>query len=137
MHHFDLHDVPFDDNSFDIVMCNHVMEHVENDLQCMSELFRVLKPGGWAIMQVPIDFSRSKTLEDPSIQSPKDREKYYWQKDHVRLYGLDYPNRLESVGFKVKRDRYTEEIDKKIIEKYRLQKEEVIYFAEKEKPTQS
>jgi len=136
-HHFDLHDVPFDDESFDIVMCNHVMEHVENDIQCMSELYRVLKPGGWAIMQVPIDFSRSETLEDPAIQSPEDREKFYWQKDHVRLYGTDYPEKLESVGFKVRRDRFAEEIDKKLIEKYRLQKEEVIYFAKKENPTQN
>jgi hypothetical protein len=88
-------------------------------------------------MQVPIDFSRKKTLEDPSIQSPEDREKYYWQKDHVRLYGTDYPERLESVGFKVRRDRFAEEIDKNLIEKYRLQKEEVIYFAKKENPTQN
>lgn len=135
-HHFDLHDVPFDDNSFDFVMCNHVMEHVENDIQCMSELFRVLKPGGWAIMQVPIDFAREETFEDPSIQSPEDREKYYWQKDHVRLYGLDYPQRIASVGFKVTEDHFVEEIDEKLIEKYKLQQEEVIYFAKKENPTQ-
>ena len=134
-HHFDLHDIPFDDNSFEIIMCNHVMEHVENDIQCMSELYRVLKPGGWAIMQVPIDFSRDETLEDSSIQTPEEREMHYWQKDHLRLYGKDYPDRLESTGFKVRRDHFAQEIDEELIDKYRLQKEEVIYFAQKENPT--
>ena len=134
-HHFDLHDIPFDDNSFEIIMCNHVMEHVENDIQCMSELYRVLKPGGWAIMQVPIDFSRDETLEDSSIQTPEEREMHYWQKDHLRLYGKDYPDRLESAGFKVRRDHFAQEIDEELIDKYRLQKEEVIYFAQKENPT--
>lgn len=96
---FDIHDIPFKDACFDIIFCNHVLEHVENDIQCMKELFRVLKPGGWAILQVPIDNDRVETLEDENINTPQLREKYYWQKDHMRLYGTGYPKILESVGF--------------------------------------
>jgi len=132
-YHFDLHDIPFEGNKFDVIICNHVMEHVEDDLQCMRELNRVLKPGGWAIMQVPIDYSRSETFEDDSIVTPEDREKHYWQKDHVRLYGTDYPERLEKAGFRVKRDHYVQEINEELREKFRLQKEEVIYYLSKEK----
>jgi len=90
----DVHDIPFDDSSYDVVFCNHVMEHVENDIKAMSEIYRVLKPGGWAIIQSPQDYSRQDTLEDPTITDPKERERIYWQDDHVRLYGLDYGKRL-------------------------------------------
>ena len=79
--HFDLHQIPLEDNRFDVVFCNHVMEHVEDPLQCMRELFRVMKSGGWAIMQVPQDFTRETTYEDPSITSPAEREKHFWQKE--------------------------------------------------------
>ena len=134
-YHFDLHDIPFEKNKFDVIICNHVMEHVEDDLQCMRELYRVLKPGGWAIMQVPIDYSRAETFEDDSIVTPEDREKHYWQKDHVRLYGKDYPERLAQAGFNVKHDHYVQEIKKELREKFRLQDEEVIYYLSKEKGT--
>ena len=89
--HFDLHEIPLEENSFDVVFCNHVLEHVQDDKKCMSELYRIMKPGGWGIFQVPIDYSRAEKYEDASIKSPEDREKHFWQKDHVRLYGLDYP----------------------------------------------
>jgi len=135
-YHFDLHDVPFEKDKFDVVICNHVMEHVDDDHQCMSELYRVLKPGGWAIMQVPIDYSRETTYEDKSITSPEDREKHYWQKDHVRLYGRDYGKRLAKAGFTVKEDNFVKEIDPKLRERFRLQEEEILYFLKKEKGTQ-
>lgn len=130
-YHFDLHEVPFEDNTYDVVICNHVMEHVDDDQKCMSELYRVLKPGGWAIMQVPIDYSNPNTYEDPNITSPEDREKFFWQKDHVRLFGRDYPERIAKVGFKVKSDNFVNEIEAKKREKYRLQQKELIYFCEK------
>ena len=129
--HFDLHKIPLKDNSFDVVFCNHVLEHVENDKQCMKELYRVLKPGGWGIFQVPIDWNRKETYEDKSITSLEDREKHYWQKDHVRLYGLDYPNKLSEVGFKVEAFDYHKHIEQSKQESYRLHKDEILYILNK------
>jgi len=129
--HFDLHDIPLEDNRFDVIFCNHVMEHVDDAIRCMSELHRVMKPGGWGIMQVPQDFSREETFEDASITSEEDREKHYWQKDHVRLFGKDYPNWLKKAGFEVdefdKESNYSQEL----IEKYRLDKKEILYIVHK------
>lgn len=130
-HHFDLHDIPFESNSFDVVMCNHVLEHVNDADRCISELYRVLKPGGWAIMQVPIDYSRSETYEDPSIVKPEDREAHFWQKDHLRLFGRDYPDRLRKAGFKVREDDFVRSIDENLRDRFKLQKEEVLYYATK------
>ncbi len=130
-HHFDLHSIPFDDASFDVILCNHVLEHVDDASQCMRELYRVLKPGGWAIMQVPIDYSRSETIEDPSIITEADREKHYWQKDHLRLFGRDYGLWLQEAGFSVKEDHYVENIDAQLRSRFRLQKEEIIYVGSK------
>lgn len=129
--HFDLHDIPLEDNRFDVVFCNHVMEHVNDPIRCMSELFRVMKPGGWAIMQVPQDFKRETTYEDPSITSPEEREKHYWQKDHVRLFGRDYPEWLERAGFKVKAYDKDSKMGPEQIERYRLQKDEILYISTK------
>jgi hypothetical protein len=84
---------------FDVILCNHVLEHVPADRVAMAELFRVLKPGGWAILQVPI--LRELTHEDPSITDPAERERWYGQADHVRAYGRDYADRLRSCGFEV------------------------------------
>ena len=127
----DIHDIPFDDNSFDVVVCNHVMEHVDDDIKCMSEIRRVLKPGGWAIMQVPQDYDREETLEDPTITDPKERERVYWQSDHVRLYGRDYGKRLAKAGFNVKEDRFLEELGEEKQKYYALPGREVIYFCTK------
>lgn len=130
-YHFDLHQIPFDDNAFDVIMCNHVLEHVDDYAQCMREIFRVLAPGGWAIMQVPIDYTNPNTYEDSSITSPEAREEHFWQKDHLRLFGRDYPQKLEDAGFKVKKDAFVKELTEEKREKLRLQNEEIIYFAEK------
>jgi ubiquinone/menaquinone biosynthesis C-methylase UbiE len=108
-----------------------VMEHVADDHQAMKELCRVLKPNGWAIIQSPMDTSRSTTLEDPSITSEADREKYYWQKDHVRLFGLDYAQRLEKAGFQVKADPFVKELGLQAVARYALPGEEIIYFCRK------
>lgn len=129
--HMDIHHMPFEDNSYDVVLCNHVLEHVEDSHQSMKEIFRVLKPGGWAVMQVPLDTSRAQTLEDPSITSDADREKYYWQKDHVRLFGLDYPDKLKAAGFNVIPVPASDIVSQEKISRYRLMDGEVIYWAKK------
>ncbi len=128
----DVHDIPFENDSFDIVFCNHVLEHVADDFKAMSEIHRVLKPGGWAILQIPFfDPIPDITFEDPSITDPKERDKVFGQDDHVRLYGKDYPERLEQAGFKVIEERLVLEIDPKEIERLALPIEEIIYRAEK------
>ena len=129
--HFDVHEIPFDEESFDVIMCNHVLEHVEDDHQCMKELHRVMKPGGWGIFQVPIDYNNKLTYEDSSITDPKEREIHFWQKDHVRLYGLDYPKKLEKAGFKV--DVFDPKTSLKDVdyEKLRLNSSELIFIARK------
>ena len=129
--HFDLHSIPLEDNRFDVVFCNHVLEHVDDALKCMKELYRVMKPGGFGIMQVPQDFSRDVTFEDPSIVSPEDREKFYWQKDHVRLFGKDYPDWLRKAGFEVEEFIQQSNYSEKLIERYRLQSFEILYIARK------
>ena len=129
--HMDLHKAPFNDNSFDVIFCNHVLEHVENDAQCMSELYRIMKPGGWGIFQVPQDVMRQKTYEDKNITSPEDREIHFWQKDHVRLYGLDFKDRLSAAGFNVKVEDYTKTFSEDEIERYRLPKGELLYVCSK------
>jgi len=129
--HFDLHKIPLEDNQFDVVFCNHVMEHVDDPIQCMTELHRVMKIGGWAFMQVPQDFSRETTYEDAKIISPEEREKHFWQKDHVRLFGKDYPQWLEKAGFLVDVFVLTNHYDQETIEKFRLMKGELLYIARK------
>jgi len=97
----DITDISFGNDYFDFIICNHVLEHIQDDRKAMSELFRVLKPSGEAILQVPISKNAKETFEDFSITSPEEREKYFGQKDHVRIYGKNYKNRLENVDFKV------------------------------------
>ena len=131
-HHFDLHDIPFDEGSFEIIFCNHVLEHVDDDAQCMKELYRVMKPGGWGIFQVPMDTTRDETYEDPSITSPEEREKHFWQKDHVRLFGNDYPDKLRAAGFRVEEFLPSRELDASMIERHRFQQQETLFICHKD-----
>lgn len=127
----DIMDMPFEDNTFDVIFCNHVLEHVDDDNKAMSELYRVMKPGGFGIFQVPIDYKRETTLEDPNITSEEDRVKHYWQKDHQRLFGLDYPSKLESVGFKALRVDMAEEVGDQLSDRYRLGRNDKVYRVDK------
>lgn len=122
----DITDMQFPSNYFDCVICYHVLEHIPDDQRAMEEIFRVLKPGGWAILQVSI--LRDKTFEDPSVTTPEDRERIFGQCDHVRIYGLDYKNRLEQAGFSVKVDDYVTQLSDDVIRKHGLMKDENIYF---------
>ncbi|WP_223277555.1 class I SAM-dependent methyltransferase [Phaeocystidibacter luteus] len=128
---FDIHEIPFEDNSYDVVFCNHVLEHVTDDQQCMRELCRVLKPGGLAIAQVPWIPEQEVTVEDPTITDPKERERLFGQYDHVRKYGKDYQDRLEKAGFKVTRVDYSEELSEEEFERYRLPKGEPLFVCTK------
>ena len=127
----DICNLPFDDNSFDVILCNHVLEHIPEDLKAMQELHRVLKPNGWGVFQIPQDIKREKTFEDNSITDKKERAKIFGQYDHVRIYGLDYFDKLRSVGFKVEAVDYTKELSKKDLDKYRLAKGELIPLVQK------
>jgi SAM-dependent methyltransferase len=105
----DLTDIRFPAHSFDVIICNHVLEHVVDDRKAMRELFRTLRPGGWAILQVPISLKLSSTYEDFTITSEADREQAFGQSDHVRLYARDYKDRLEQAGFIVTTFQWTSE----------------------------
>jgi SAM-dependent methyltransferase len=99
--HFDIQQIPLADESFDVVICNHLMEHVEDDLQAMRELHRILKKGGWGVLLSPVDLARATTYEDDSITDPEERTRIFGQYDHRRLYGNDFADRLREAGFEV------------------------------------
>ncbi|WP_298365294.1 class I SAM-dependent methyltransferase [uncultured Lutibacter sp.] len=122
----DICDLPFEDNSFDVVFCNHVLEHIQDDKKAMNELYRVLKKGGFGIFQIPQDLNREETYEDFSIVSPEERALHFGQYDHVRVYGKDYFDRLRNVGFTVDEVDYSKTISKDLITKYCLVKGEIL-----------
>lgn len=122
----DILKLPFADNSFDMVFCNHVLEHIEEDKKAMQELYRVLKPGGMGIFQIPQDLSLEKTYEDFNITSPEERTKHFGQYDHVRIYGKDYFDRLRAVGFQVQEVDFSTKLSEDMIDKYRLAKGEIL-----------
>ncbi|MFI2742298.1 class I SAM-dependent methyltransferase [Zhouia sp. PK063] len=127
----DICNLPFDDNSYDVILCNHVLEHIPNDTKAMQEMLRVLKPGGWGIFQIPQDIHRETTFEDDSITDPKERQRIFGQYDHVRVYGLDYFNKLRSIGFNVDAVDYTKKIAPHDVERFVLAKGELIPFCKK------
>jgi SAM-dependent methyltransferase len=94
-------ELAFEDDHFDLLICNHVLEHIIDDAAAMRSLYRVLKPGGHGILQVPISANSDETYEDPSITDPQQRELHFGQSDHVRIYGRNYGSRLEAAGFSV------------------------------------
>ncbi len=128
----DIQNIPFEDESFDVVICNHVLEHVDDDRQAMREVYRILKKDGWAILQVPIDHNRETTYEDASITTPEERQKHFGQYDHRRVHGKDYGKRLTEAGFKVIEDDYINTFAPEEIARYRLDKDETIYLSIKE-----
>lgn len=128
----DICNLPFKDNSFDVIFCNHVLEHITDDTKAMQELFRTLKKGGFGIFQIPQDLSRETTFEDDSIIDRKQRAEIFGQYDHVRVYGRDYFNKLRSIGFKVNEVDYTKKIAPKELERFCLMKNEILPVCYKE-----
>ena len=127
----DICNLPFKDNEFDIILCNHVLEHIPDDTKAMEELYRILKPGGFGVFQIPQDLNRETTFEDDSITDKKERAKIFGQYDHVRIYGRDYFDKLRSVGFKVEEVDYTARLAEDDIIKYCLAKGEIIPVVQK------
>jgi SAM-dependent methyltransferase len=127
----DICNLPFKENSFDFILCNHVLEHINDDKKAMKELYRVLNKNGTAILQVPINQKSSKTFEDSSIVDKKERIEKFGQYDHIRLYGLDYFKKLEAFGFKVDPLKYSKEFTESEIIKYGLIKDEIIPVCKK------
>lgn len=127
----DINAMPFADNSFDVVFCNHVLEHIPDDIHAMREIFRVMKSGGWAILQVPQRYEMEKTDEDVTLTDPKEREKRFLQSDHFRLYGRDYADRLKMAGFDVEENWLVKELSAELVKRYALPEQEPLYIARK------
>jgi SAM-dependent methyltransferase len=127
----DLLELQINDDTFDWIICNHVLEHIPDDFRAMSEIFRVLKPGGKALLQVPYSLILEKTFEDPQITEPKEREKFFGQFDHVRIYGKDYPERLKKVGFDVKVIKQNQEFSGIDLNKFAVNPKEDLFLCTK------
>ena len=122
----DICDLPFGENEYDIILCNHVLEHIPDDTKAMQELYRVLKPGGMAILQIPQDLNREVTFEDNTITDRDERAKIFGQYDHVRVYGRDYFNKLRDIGFTVEEVDYTTLLSPQEVDRYRLAQGEIL-----------
>lgn len=122
----DICDLPFDSDTYDIIFCNHVLEHIPDDRKAMQELYRVLKPGGMAILQIPQDLKRENTFEDNSITDRRERAEIFGQYDHVRIYGRDYFDKLRTIGFTVKEVDYTRTLEAQEVDRFRLAPGEIL-----------
>ena len=122
----DICNLPFKNDTFDVILCNHVLEHIPDDTKAMEELYRVMKQGGYGILQIPQDLDRATTFEDNSITDKKERAKIFGQYDHVRVYGRDYFDKLSQIGFKVDAVDYTAQLSEENIKKFCLAKGELI-----------
>lgn len=127
----DITNINYPDNYFDVFLSNHVLEHIQHDEKAISELFRILKPGGWSINQVPIDYTRDKTFEDPNIKTDKEREIIYGHHDHKRIYGRDFINKLKEVGFIVSVDSFENEFSIEEAQKFGINRNSKIYYCQK------
>lgn len=118
--HFDVQQIPLEAESFDAIICNHIMEHVEDDLKALRELYRIMRRGGWGVILSPVELEREKTFEDDTITDPAERTRIFGQYDHRRIYGRDYAARLREVGFEVYDIDYKNELSKAEQELYAL-----------------
>lgn len=127
----DLTDMHFSASEFDFIICNHVLEHIDDDKLALSEIFRVLRKGGMAILQVPFSNKLDETYENSAIKTEKERDKHFGQFDHVRLYGKDYPSKLAKIGFKLNTYKAENNLNSTEIEKLKLFKNEPLFVVTK------
>lgn len=127
----DICNLPFQDGEFDIILCNHVLEHIPDDTKAMQELFRIMAPGGYGIFQIPQDITRKVTFEDNTITDRAERAKIFGQYDHVRIYGRDYFDKLRRIGFEVEEVDYTSQLSATEVQRYALAKGEIIPLVRK------
>lgn len=120
--------LPFPDGSFDGIICNHVLEHVQDDRRAMKELRRVLAPSGWALLQVPITLGLARTVEAPTLTSPQERRRRFGQHDHVRLYGRDYADRLLAAGLRAELMAICKRYSIADVSRYGLDRREILHF---------
>lgn len=126
-HRVDITSVPLADARYDVVMANHVLEHIEDDRKALRELFRLLRPGGLALLSVPLNATRPQTYENPAVKTSAERWAHFSAHDHRRYYGLDFADRLAEAGFKVETFRLSPEEEVR----YGLLRDEWIYIARK------
>jgi predicted SAM-dependent methyltransferase len=129
--HMDITRLAFPDGTFDAVLCSHVLEHIPDDAAAIREIRRVLRPGGWALLHVPLHPTLLETYEDPTIVDPVERRKHFGQEDHVRYYGRDFGGRIEREGFQVKVISFAKTLDADTIRNYGIPFDEDIYFCNK------
>lgn len=121
--------IPLQSSSVDAALCTHTLEHIENDRAAMRELHRVLRPGGWVAVGVPLDLD-APTFEDPTITDPEERLRSFGERSHVRAYGLDLPDRLEAAGFSVHLDRAAD-VPAEVRGRFGLRLDENIFLSRK------
>ena len=132
MSHFDIQHAPFQAETFDVIICNHVMEHVANDSVAMAELHRILKPGGWALLQVPIALAMDRTIEDSTATTEAERIERFGQEDHVRLYTRhDYIRRLNAAGFTVNTENFARDLGSANVRRFGLVEKEDVFLCSK------
>jgi ubiquinone/menaquinone biosynthesis C-methylase UbiE len=127
---FDIMAIPFSDRSFDVIICNHVLEHVYDDRVAISEMYRVLTPSGLLYSMHPVDMNLAQTIEDPNASADV-RAEQFWQHDHVRRYGRDFPGRLERAGFEVEVEWYGRELGEATRAFHRLSDQEPIFVCQR------
>jgi ubiquinone/menaquinone biosynthesis C-methylase UbiE len=131
----DITSINYRDNTFSVIYCSHVLEHVPDDHKAIAEFYRILKPDGWAVLQVPI--TSETTYEDPEITDPYERKKYFGQWDHVRRCGPDYIEHMRSAGFFAECLHSTDVLEVAGCKKMRIQEEQLIFLCRKQPPNKS
>jgi len=127
----DITDIKYPDNSFDAIICAHVLNHVDDDAKAMSELYRVMRPNGWIIVQTPVDYNREHTFEDATVKTETERKKIFGQQDLARIYGKDFLSRLQHAGFQVEVVRYCEKLGTEVAQRMGLLQDDELFFCTK------